>query len=123
MVDNMVQHTTSFGYSDDFKKRLAKDFYGKIMAVHAFASNVGKLQTEIILFRPKSYWFQESSEDYNLSAHSVHPVKVHFIEGNHSTVVTNPELFEGINKILTDYSSFEIVERHGLSHGTEEKVI
>lgn len=97
MVEILVSTSESFGYSADYRRLLATDFYRKIQAIIAYKCSITELKTRLILVRPKQQAVAEFKQDYGLSQYTAEPVDVVFLEGNHSTVLGNPGLVEVIH--------------------------
>lgn len=58
-----------------------------------------KLRSTITLVRPTQASFSDLGEDYGLQAYTDQPTIVHYIEGNHLSILENTDLADTINRI------------------------
>lgn len=66
-----------------------------------------KLKSVITLIRPTQASFIDIAEDYGLQNFSEHPVAVKYVEGNHLSVLENPDLANVINNITDSINKIE----------------
>lgn len=60
-----------------------------------------KLKSSITLVRPTQASFTDIIEDYGLNQYSEHAIDIKYVEGNHLTVLDNPELTNIINNVTS----------------------
>ncbi|XP_050425474.1 fatty acid synthase [Adelges cooleyi] len=85
-------------YSQEYQKILLTSVYYKIQAIISYKENPnGNLKTPALLIRPDEFSLP-ITEDYGLSKYFETPVIVHFVEGNHYTMLENKKVAELIMK-------------------------
>lgn len=91
-------------YSNKFIAATAVICYDRLKVVLDFDSkNFKKLKSPIILLRPKENPpLVVVEENYGLDKFSEQPVLVHFLEGNHVTIIENKDCANIINRILVE---------------------
>ncbi|XP_031331303.1 fatty acid synthase-like [Photinus pyralis] len=87
-------------YSKEYQKQVAIAVCGKTKAVYNYEAKFPKLKSEVTLIKPSESALVNYDEDYRLQKLCEKPVRVHTIEGTHTTIVQNPELADYINKII-----------------------
>lgn len=95
-LDDEVKET----YSLTYLHRLVAAMANRLKAVNLMDTNLvqQKLNSRIVLLRPQAASFHNVVEDYELSKYSTQPIDVHYIQGNHLTVLDNVRTSEIINE-------------------------
>lgn len=95
-------------YSDKFIKSIANSCFNRLKAVLAFnCKNVKKIESPIILLRPKENAANVAiEENYGLDKFTDN-LTVHFLEGNHVSIIDNKDCANIINRALLDKDSPE----------------
>lgn len=81
---------------------MCNTIYQRLKAIANYESTVGKLKSHIKLIKPNQHTVLYDSEDFGLSAFTEHPVEITYVEGNHVTVLDNPECAKEINNTFVD---------------------
>ncbi|CAI6352158.1 unnamed protein product [Macrosiphum euphorbiae] len=85
-------------YSKDYQKQLLSSAYIKLKAVINYDGKPnGSLKTSTVLIRPTEQVLP-ISEDYGLSEYFNSAVMVHFVEGNHYSILENKKVAELISQ-------------------------
>ncbi|KAL0867964.1 hypothetical protein ABMA27_008631 [Loxostege sticticalis] len=107
--DERVQYTIDASpvqgkYSNKFIAAIAVNCYDRLKVVLNFdTKNVKKLKSPIILLRPKENPpHVVVEENYGLDKFTEHPVTVHFLEGNHVSIIENKDCANIINRVLVE---------------------
>jgi len=88
------------GYTKEHKKNACISFLNRTLAVHNYVPE-GKLTTPVTLIRPSTITFTHKDDDYGVSEYfEQESVPVHFVDGDHITVLDNTETSTIINSIL-----------------------
>lgn len=89
-------------YSDGYAIKILNALVNRIkIALNADLDKFPKLlDTSISLVRPSDFSILETEDDYGLSSYCSKKIDISFIEGNHSTILDNPKLFELLNSYL-----------------------
>lgn len=91
-------------YSDKFIANIARVTFDRLKAVLNFnPKNFTKLQSPVILLRPKEnppYVVVE--ENYGLDKFTESTVTVHFLEGNHVSIIENKDCANIINRVVVE---------------------
>lgn len=89
------------GYSKLYLEEIFKSVLARIKLMAAIKDPIKPfLESDILLIRPKQSILTAGEDDYGLSTLTNGRVIVKFLDGNHSTVVDNPELHVIINDAL-----------------------
>lgn len=101
-----VNHLVAYGleinlkYSEEYLRNMVYSMYSRLRLVFDFDINaVAKLKSSITLVRPTEVAVVDIDEDYELSKYTDGSIQLKFIEGNHSTMLDNPELAQIINDV------------------------
>lgn len=94
-------------YSVEHQRSVAISLYKRLKAVVEWEPNM-KLRSKIVLFKPCLPSMELSDPDYGLSRFCYDPVEVRVFEGNHSSMLGNPELAEAINSYFSVQESDEV---------------
>ncbi|XP_050524285.1 fatty acid synthase [Daktulosphaira vitifoliae] len=87
-------------YSKEYQKHLLTSVYNKIQAIINYKENpTGHLKSPAVLIRPIEYSLP-LSEDYELSNYFKQKVVVHFVEGDHYSIIKNVNVAKLIEKSL-----------------------
>ncbi|XP_031348358.1 fatty acid synthase-like [Photinus pyralis] len=89
-------------HSKDYQRQVGIAVCAKTKSVYNYEANFPKLKSEVTLIKPNKSPFVNYDEDYRLQKLCEKPVRVHTIEGTHTTIVQNPELADCINKIISN---------------------
>ncbi|CAK1589941.1 unnamed protein product [Parnassius mnemosyne] len=90
-------------YSPEFISSIASSSYDRLKIVLNFKPNEKKLKAPIVLLRPKETpAFLTCEENYGLDKFTESPVTVHYLEGNHVSIIENKDCANIINRILAD---------------------
>lgn len=99
-----VNHLVNLGlksnlkYSEDYLRKMVSSLYSRLRLVFDFDINaVPKVKSSITLVRPTEVAVVDIDEDYELSKYTEGTVQLKFIEGNHGTMLDNPQLADIIN--------------------------
>lgn len=65
-----------------------------------YESKIGKLKSNIKLYKPTVSTVVDLAEDFNLGQFSEEKVEIKYFDGNHVSILDNPELAKEINKDL-----------------------
>ncbi|XP_055540270.1 fatty acid synthase-like [Wyeomyia smithii] len=88
-------------YSAEYTRKMTKALYKRIRMAALLNLDVGRpLNVPIVLIRPSAAFHLDIESDYGLSEYTSGSVSLHTIEGNHKTMVENPELVEIINSFI-----------------------
>lgn len=99
-IDHLVDYGTknNLKYSEDYMRRMVYSMYGRLRLIFDFDINaVPKVKSSITLVRPTEVAVVDIEEDYELSKYTEGTVQLKFVEGNHSTMLDNPQLTQIIN--------------------------
>lgn len=96
-------------YSVEYIKKLAVAIMNRLKIVIALNLEDGKisdimenrLKSPITLIRPTQASFSDIDEDYSLHRYTEQEVNIKYVEGNHLTVLENPELTDIINSLIS----------------------
>lgn len=90
-------------YSDKFIRDVAKTSYDRLKVVLNYNyKNVKKLEAPIVLLRPKENPpFIVIEDNYGLDK-STDKLTVHYLEGNHVSIIDNKDCANIINRVLLD---------------------
>lgn len=83
-------------YKGDKLILAAKSLYSRLKAVKSYRPNY-KLKTSVSLFKAATASFDGAEKDFGLSSLCEHEVKVQTLQGNHVTILENPELAQYLN--------------------------
>nr|UEN71129.1 fatty acid synthase 1 [Glyphodes pyloalis] len=107
--DERIQYTIDSSpvqskYSNKFIAAIAVNCFDRLKVVLDYDyKNFKKLKSPIILLRPKENPPQIAvEENYGLDKYTEKPVTVHFLEGNHITIIDNKDCANIINRILAE---------------------
>lgn len=91
-------------YSHNFIASMAQICYDRIKVVLNYnIKNIKKMKSPVILLRPKDNPpFVVCEENYGLDKFSESPVAVHYLEGNHVSIIENKDVANIINKVLLE---------------------
>lgn len=101
-VDQLVAYgvKSNLKYSEDYMRRMVYSLYSRLRLVFDFDINaVKKVKSSITLVRPTEVAVVDIEEDYELSKCTEGTVQLKFIEGNHATMLDNPQLAQIINDV------------------------
>lgn len=95
-------------YSVEYIKKLAVAIMNRLKVVIGLNLEDGKisdvmenkLKSPITLIRPTQASFTDIDEDYSLHRYTEQEVNIKYVEGNHLTVLENPELTDIINSLI-----------------------
>ncbi|OWR55047.1 fatty acid synthase [Danaus plexippus] len=91
-----VQHS----YSHNFIRAMSKACYNRTKMIFEHNENdVKKINAPVILLRPKEIPLP-LEDNYGLDKYTEGPVTVHYLEGNHVTIIENKDCANIINKII-----------------------
>lgn len=86
--------------SPDYFKRAVTDIQRRISSVKHYYPSFEKIESAVYLFKPKVTFIQIDEEDYCLSELTEFPIEVKYFEGDHFTMLQDPELGRAINERL-----------------------
>lgn len=99
-----VNHLVDYGlksnlkYSENYLRKMVFSLYSRLRLIFDFDINaVQKLKSSITLVRPTEVAVVDIDEDYELSKLTEGTVQLKFVEGNHATMLDNPQLAQIIN--------------------------
>lgn len=99
-----VDHLVAYGaknnikYSEEYLRKMVNSLFSRLRLTFDFDINaVHKVKSSITLVRPTEVAVVDIDEDYELSKLTEGSVQLKFIEGNHSTMLDNPQLANLIN--------------------------
>lgn len=87
-------------YSAEHQRSVAISLYKRLKAVVEWQPTM-KLRSNIMLFKPYLPSMELPEEDYGLSRFCFDPVEVRIFEGNHASMLENPDLAEAINSYFS----------------------
>lgn len=96
-------------YSVEYIKKLAVAIMNRLQVVIGLNLEDGKisdvmankLKSPITLIRPTQASFTDIDEDYSLHRYTELDVDIKYVDGNHLTVLENPELTDIINSLIS----------------------
>lgn len=100
-LDKFLEVTKDLSpYSNEYGKRIMNAFLNRIkLALNLDLEAFPKLQTtKVTLLRSSEYTVFDIEEDYGLDSICSEKVEITFIEGNHETILDNPQLLDALNK-------------------------
>ncbi|XP_060533831.1 fatty acid synthase-like [Cylas formicarius] len=86
-------------HSPEHQKASTISLYKRIKALVMYEPDF-KLKSRVTLLKPTHSSIEMDSEDYGLSKVCEHPVELKMFEGNHVTILENPEVWQAINHIV-----------------------
>ncbi|CAH1641070.1 unnamed protein product [Spodoptera littoralis] len=91
-------------YSDKFLTKLAQVSFDRLKTILDYDPKAfKKLQSPIVLLRPKENpSFVAVEENYGLDKYTENNVTVHFLEGNHVSIIENKDCADIINSVLAE---------------------
>ncbi|KAH9640519.1 hypothetical protein HF086_001568 [Spodoptera exigua] len=91
-------------YSDKFIANIARASFDRLKTILDFDPKAfRKLQSPVILLRPKENpSFVAVEENYGLDKYTENNVTVHFLEGNHISIIENKDCANIINRVLVE---------------------
>ncbi|XP_022831505.1 fatty acid synthase [Spodoptera litura] len=91
-------------YSDKFIANIASASFDRLKTILDFDPKAfRKLQSPVILLRPKENpSFVAVEENYGLDKYTENNVTVHFLEGNHVSIIENKDCANIINRVLAE---------------------
>ncbi|XP_059048228.1 fatty acid synthase-like [Achroia grisella] len=91
-------------YSKEFISRMARVCFDRLKVILNYNLNdVMKLQSPILLMRPKDNPpFINCKDDYGLDKFSNGSVIVHYVDGNHVSIVENKDVADIINSVISN---------------------
>ncbi|XP_022831800.1 fatty acid synthase-like [Spodoptera litura] len=91
-------------YSNKFFANIARASFDRLKTILDFDPKAfRKLQSPIVLLRPKENpSFVAVEENYGLDKYTENNVTVHFLEGNHVSIIENKDCANIINRVLAD---------------------
>ncbi|XP_052751948.1 fatty acid synthase-like [Galleria mellonella] len=89
-------------YSNEFIASIAKVCFDRMKVVINYdTTNVKKLKSQIVLLRPRETPpFVVCEDNYGLDKFSESPVTVHFLDGNHVSIIENKNVADIINNVI-----------------------
>ncbi|XP_011706062.1 PREDICTED: uncharacterized protein LOC105461265 [Wasmannia auropunctata] len=79
-------------------KTLCTTVYNNFSAIKQYDSTLPPIKSPIILLKPTNPWpVPMTEDDYGLQKVTQNMVKVHYIEGNHVTIMKNKNVLTAIN--------------------------
>lgn len=101
-----VDHLVAYGaknnikYSDEYLRKMVISLFNRLRLIFDFDINaVKKVKSSITLVRPTEVAVVDIDEDYELSKLTEGTVQLRFIEGNHASMLDNPQLAQIINDV------------------------
>lgn len=94
----LLPNTTQ--YSDSALKKIILDIQKRVSIVNRYEPNVGKVRSEVVLYKPTEISVKGEKEDYGLSDFVQGAVSVRYFEGNHFTILKNSDLRTSLNEFL-----------------------
>ncbi|CAH1641071.1 unnamed protein product [Spodoptera littoralis] len=94
-------------YSNKFFANIARASFDRLKTILDFDPKAfRKLQSQIILLRPKENpSFVAVEVNYGLDKYTENNVTVHFLEGNHVSIIENKDCADIINRVLAEKSN------------------
>ncbi|OXU23005.1 hypothetical protein TSAR_015483 [Trichomalopsis sarcophagae] len=91
-------HLGEVGWTKEGAASLCTSIYNRLIAVHDYdVSTLSPLKTPIVLLKPTAPTLRSVAEDYGLSTITKEKIEIHYIEGNHATILENNKLAMVIN--------------------------
>lgn len=104
--EEKVNHLVAYGaksnlkYSAEYLRKMVYTMYSRLRLVFDFDINaVSKVKSSITLVRPTEVAVVDIEEDYDLSKCTEGTVQLKFIDGNHASMLDNPQLAQIINDV------------------------
>ncbi|KAJ8679083.1 hypothetical protein QAD02_014870 [Eretmocerus hayati] len=89
--------TSSMKMSPESQAALCTSVYNRLIAVQNYEIPAKPLRTPIILLKPTSPSLRGAAENYGLDKVTSEKVEVHYIEGNHVSILDNDKVAMAIN--------------------------
>ncbi|KAM3963796.1 fatty acid synthase-like [Aphomia sociella] len=91
-------------YTPKFIAAIAQACFDRVKVILNYnVKNVKKIESPIILMRPKDNPpFMVLEDNYGLDKYSDNPITVHFLEGNHVSIIENKDVANIMNRVITD---------------------
>ncbi|KMQ97230.1 fatty acid synthase [Lasius niger] len=99
-LDSFVSHLASdkISPSVENQKALCTTLYNRILALQKYdALSLSQIRSSIILLKPTQSSVHTDKEDYGLSKITRDKVQVHYVEGNHVTMLDSDKVIAAIN--------------------------
>ncbi|XP_070149856.1 fatty acid synthase [Polyergus mexicanus] len=98
-LDGFVSHLASDNVlSVENQKALCTTLYSRVLALQKYdALSLTRIRAPIILLKPMESFTHMDEKDYGLQKITRDKVKVHYIEGNHVTMLNNDKIITAIN--------------------------
>ncbi|KAL6430380.1 hypothetical protein ACFW04_007806 [Cataglyphis niger] len=110
-LDSFVSHFASdnTSLSIENQKALCTTLYSRVLALQKYdVSSLTRIRAPITLLKPTKSYTHMAEEDYGLHKITRDKVKVHYVEGNHVTMLDNDKIITAINgESLIDLKTFE----------------
>lgn len=86
-------------YSDEYSRTMLNCLLERVrITIHQDLSTTARIKGDIMLIRPTEISVQDIEEDYGVPACTEGNLKLKFLDGNHFTIMDNPELPMIINQ-------------------------
>jgi fatty acid synthase len=86
---------------EKLEKQAMVVLYKRLKAAINYKYSHNKIQSRAYLFKAKYAIAPSEEEDYQLTKVCEHSVQVVTVDGDHVTILSQPELVQGINKIVS----------------------
>lgn len=89
-------------HSKAYQKQTAISLYDRIQAINTYTKSYHKIASKVHLFKATVPTVTEIEEDYRLSELCHQPVDVRSFEGDHVSILDNPQLAVAVNDTLSE---------------------
>lgn len=89
-------------HSEQHQRNVCNTVYHRLKAMASYEPTTGVLKSKIKLIKPKQPTVIWDAEDFGLSAFTQHPVDIVYVDGNHVTILDNPECAQAINDMFEE---------------------
>lgn len=101
-IDCLIKYSQKYNldYSETYLRKMVVSLFNRLKLVFDFnEDNIRKIKSSITLVRPTEVGVVDIDEDYELSKYTEGTVELKFIDGNHATMLDNPQLAQIINDV------------------------
>ncbi|KAF2904462.1 hypothetical protein ILUMI_01702 [Ignelater luminosus] len=93
-------------HSQEYQKRVCMLSYHRVKSVLEYQPKFRKLKSMVRLFKPSRHTIENYDEDYKLQQWFENPIETTTFEGNHVSILKNPQVAYTINTIIDTSSVY-----------------
>lgn len=87
-------------HSEQHQRNLCNTIYHRLKAMACYESTVGILKSKLKLIKPTQPTAVSELEDFGMSELSEQPLDISYVDGNHVTILENPDCAKEINALF-----------------------